>query len=1211
MLADWIRTLRPRTHRSPARRSKTRRPLLHSLEDRSVPSAFRVGSAGFDTADAVAADSAGNIYIAGTFNGTVDFDPGPGVTNLTNAGVTTTDDAYLAKYTAAGNLVWVGQLPDCAANGLAVDSAGAVYLTGAFPGTTDFDLGAGVSNLTTGSAAAGFVAKYNPDRSLAWADRFGGQTAGVFGVAITLDTAGNVYASGTTGHGDYDMDPGAGTATLTNPNIGGNACSYIAKLNPSGGYVWAKQFTNTNTGADGVWTAKLAVDSAQNVYVTGIFVGQIDFDTSATTTYTSGDTSGGDGYAAKLDANGNLAYLVTIGAPSTREDGYGIAVDAAGNAYVTGQLSPNTTVHATNGNTVLNSAGTWDLYLLKLDPTGALTWSWRTGSAGFETGSDILYDGAGNLYLTGIYSAATVDFDPGPGVQTLPYPGGSYSVFALKLKTDGTFVSAAGFGGTDYQYPYDMALTNTNQIVIAGRFNGTVDFDPGPGVQSLTSAGSSDIFVNVLDQVAGTNQPPVASNGTLTTDENTPANGTLVATDADGDPLTYAAVDVTNAHGMVTVTDTTGAYTYTPTPGFSGTATFTFKANDGQADSNIATVTITVNAVNHPPTATDGTGSTAEDTALSGSLSSTDPDGDNLTYTVVTGPGHGTLTAFDPATGAFTYTPAGDYNGPDSLTFKVNDGAVDSNTATFGITVTPVNDPPTADPIPNPAPVPEDSGQQTVTVTGLSAGPPDEAGQTLTVTAASSNTAIVPDPTVTYAGGDTATLTYTPVPDANGTATITVTVSDGTDSTVLTFDVQVGPVNDRPIIDTSFTPMLPPIKIPIPKGTFPTGGPISTLVAHVTDVDTGDIKGVAITGADTSKGKWEFTTDGGATWQPLPVVSPSSALLLADDGQTQVRFLPNKRAPKVKPFTKGFADFTYKAWDGSNGLTAGTQADTTAAGDTAYSTATEHAWVAVGKTVPTVDANGHPVLKAIKEDARQSPAYLVKNFLGLLARETDPAKVFGIALSGTTGTGSWEFNTGKGGWHPLGAVSDTQALLLRPTDRVRFKPGKDFDGDARLIYHTWDLVGTFGTKVDTTAGTDFSAATETAILDILPVNDAPVLDTTPNVTLGSVRPFWTTDPVSVSALLNGAATDVETPQANLGIYIVSAVGGTWEYTTDGTHWVTVTKPVYLAPTVQIRFTASPPGFTVGTLKYKAWDGTVMKPTATSKAVETATVAIQP
>src|SRR5262249_28284956 len=156
----------------------------------------------------------------------------------------------------------------------------------------------------------------------------------------------------------------------------------------------------------------------------------------------------------------------------------------------------------------------------------------------------------------------------------------------------------------------------------------------------------------------------------------------------------------------------------------------------------------------------------------------------------------------------------------------------------------------------------------------------------------------------------------------------------------------------------------------------------------------------------------------------------TSTLLLADDGQTQVRFIPHKLAKGIKPFTKGFADLTYRAWDQSAG-TAGQTVDP-ATLPTAVSAQTERAWVAVGKTVPTVDADGHPVLKTVREDAKVSAALTVKTFLGLLAKETDPTRVFGIALSRTTGTGSWEFNTGKGGWQPLGAVSDTQALLLRP-----------------------------------------------------------------------------------------------------------------------------------------------------------------------------------
>jgi len=187
-------------------------------------------------------------------------------------------------------------------------------------------------------------------------------------------------------------------------------------------------------------------------------------------------------------------------------------------------------------------------------------------------------------------------------------------------------------------------------------------------------------------------------------------------------------------------------------------------------------------------------------------------------------------------------------------------------------------------------------------------------------------------------------------------------------------------------------------------------------------------------------------------------------------------------------------------------------------------------------------------------------------------------------------------------------VSDTSALLLRPTDRVRFKPTKAFDGDATLTYHTWDmLTGTFGTKVDATAA-GFSVQTETAIADVIAVNDAPVLDITPNPTLGSVRPGETTQPMLVSALLGTAATDVDSP--SIGIRIVAWSGGTWEYSLNGTDWIKVTRAVNLVPTAQVRFTALPTAKSGATAKvtYKAWDQSG-KPTAFSRLAEVATVTI--
>src|SRR5205085_1210064 len=134
----------------------------------------------------------------------------------------------------------------------------------------------------------------------------------------------------------------------------------------------------------------------------------------------------------------------------------------------------------------------------------------------------------------------------------------------------------------------------------------------------------------------------------------------------------------------------------TPGADYNGADSFTFKANDGSLDSNVATISLADNPVNDAPVAADDSNSGNEDTPISGTLAASDIDSPTLSYSIVTGPSHGSLTSFNPATGAYTYTPGADYNGADSFTFKANDGSLDSNVATISLTVNPVNDAPVA-----------------------------------------------------------------------------------------------------------------------------------------------------------------------------------------------------------------------------------------------------------------------------------------------------------------------------------------------------------------------------------------------------------------------------------------------------------------------------------------------------------------------------------
>src|SRR5207244_345586 len=195
--------------------------------------------------------------------------------------------------------------------------------------------------------------------------------------------------------------------------------------------------------------------------------------------------------------------------------------------------------------------------------------------------------------------------------------------------------------------------------------------------------------------VVHVNQAPVAAAQTVTTAEDTAKAVVLTASDADGDPLTYSVV-AGPTHGALS--GTAPNLTYTPAANYNGPDSFTFKANDGTVDSSAATVSITVTAVNDPPVAANDSYAATEDTVLTiaapGVLANdSDVDGHPLTSRAVTAPTHGALSGVAPN---LTYTPAAGYFGPDSFTFKANDGTVDSAAATVSLTVVHVNHAPVA-----------------------------------------------------------------------------------------------------------------------------------------------------------------------------------------------------------------------------------------------------------------------------------------------------------------------------------------------------------------------------------------------------------------------------------------------------------------------------------------------------------------------------------
>jgi VCBS repeat-containing protein len=241
---------------------------------------------------------------------------------------------------------------------------------------------------------------------------------------------------------------------------------------------------------------------------------------------------------------------------------------------------------------------------------------------------------------------------------------------------------------------------------------------------------------------------------------------------------------------------------------------------------------------NSAPTCADDSASTDEDTALNDSLVCSDVNGDDVDYTVTAGPAHGSLTSFDPETGAFTYSPAGNYHGPDSFKFKANDGTVDSNEATFSITVNSVNDAPTANDdayatgentpltVPEPGVLDNDSDVENDPFTAVLDD--DVAHGTLTLHA-NGSFEYAPDPF--FAGTDTFTYHATDGSDDSEVATVTITVAEAdADNDGLNNDVDcTDHLADKHVVGLS----------PVPPSY--TGGVHPTLQAAVNAADDDDV----------------------------------------------------------------------------------------------------------------------------------------------------------------------------------------------------------------------------------------------------------------------------------------------------------------------------------------------------------------------------------
>ncbi len=381
----------------------------------------------------VALDDNGNIYLSGCFMGTIDFDPGPGVDNHTAVG--TDYCAYLSKYNSAGNYLWTivwGGNNYIYVVKQEADAAGAIYLTGSFAGTIDFDPGSGVDQRTADNGEITYLTKFSPDGTHEWV-RVWGDELGTLPYDIDVDSSGNALVSGIY-YGTIDFNPGPGVDVHI-PNADFDA--YLASYDADGNFLWALTWGGDNNFL-GDHARGVSRDESGNAYIAGDFSGTADLDPgTGTAQYTALGVA--DAFLLKLDPGGGYLWSCRWGNDGVDGDSAKtVATVPGGGVYVAGSFSE--TVDFNPGPGVENHAsnGDGDIYLSRFTSNGGFQWA-RTwgGDYGFDDKAQgVVSDNNGNALVAGWFFG-TADFNPGPGVDIHTQTGQDRHICLSKFLPNG------------------------------------------------------------------------------------------------------------------------------------------------------------------------------------------------------------------------------------------------------------------------------------------------------------------------------------------------------------------------------------------------------------------------------------------------------------------------------------------------------------------------------------------------------------------------------------------------------------------------------------------------------------------------------------------------------------------------------------------------------------------------------------------------------
>lgn len=449
------------------------------------------GSESFDEALATTSDNNYNIYTAGYFSGTVDFNTSHETYNLTASGPS---DIFIQKTDSSGNLIWAlrfGGTGVDKCNALAYDKNGNLYLAGFFNATANFTGTSGNINLVSAGSQDIFIAKLDTAGNLLFAKSIG-STGNESANGISIDVTGNLLVTGSF-QGIVNFNTSSGNNSLIS---NGYSDIFIAKYSADGNLLWANcEGSSLNDAGNSICVSK-----SGNIYVTGFFSGTPDFNTG-TDIFNMQSVGGIDIFIQKFDSAGKFIWAKQAGGPGA-DEGLGIAIDNSENVYTTGRF--DSTADFDGGASIfkLISKGNSDAFIQKQNNAGDFVFAKNIGNKQSDLAKSITVSNNKDIFFTGYYQD-TVDFNPGPKVYNLKTYG-LKDAFIERMDTAGNFLWAVKIGGAGNDMGNAISTSINSKINVAGHFSKVTDFNYTSSASlNFTSKGSVDFFAMQLDNCSG------------------------------------------------------------------------------------------------------------------------------------------------------------------------------------------------------------------------------------------------------------------------------------------------------------------------------------------------------------------------------------------------------------------------------------------------------------------------------------------------------------------------------------------------------------------------------------------------------------------------------------------------------------------------------------------------------------------------------------